>query len=209
MARRGGDRSSKPLSPAAWIGVVCGIIIVVALAVMGVGIFLVTARPGPPPEARLSAQPADAQSAGLSAPPLRQQIAQVDRARQSSQPVPVRLTIREAELNDLASEQAPQDIRDLRFHLGDGSVAGQGNITWRGQTVTLTIRAVPTVQNGQVRVRLLSLKLGRIDAPTSIQDRIRDQLAHAIQQMLSGNVQVQSIEVRPDVMIVQGLAGGQ
>ena len=232
MARKVQREPERKLSLAAWFGIGCGASLALGLIVLGVIFGLAKASPPLPPEATAgrtatgtttSADPAapgqpavpgtarpTAPTAAPQAPPLRQQIQQVERVARSGQPTPMTITIRQDELNALIAQESPPDVQNMRIYFGDGTMAGTGNVTWRGQTVGLTVRARPIVSGGELDVQVLEVRVGRLAAPSAIHDEVRNELSRALRRLSSQNkAQIHSVTVRPDAMIVSGQVGGR
>lgn len=233
MARKVRREPKKKLSVAAWFGIGCGAVFALGIVVVAIFWILVKAGPALPPEATARATPpsaapapgaageqpsqpsapgeaASASPAAPSPPPLRQQLQYVEQAARSDQPRPIRVTIREDELNSLIAQEASQDVQNMRVYFGDGTIAGTGNVTWKGQTVALTVRARPIVSGGQLDVQVLEVRVGRIGAPAAVHEEVRKQMSRNLQKLVSQrNAQIQSVTVRPDVMTVSGQVGGR
>lgn len=211
MARRVSRKSKSTLGTAAWFAIGCGGVLVVGLIVLGVIYWMLTSEAPPPPEATASDSDGSAGSAQRrSSPPLTRQLRQAEEAARSSRRVRVTLTVRQDELNALAAQSGSSQVRNLTFFLGDGTIAGVGDVTWRGRTVELTVRARPVVADGTVRMEVREVRVGRLGAPASVQDEVRRELNRGVQRLLgSERVTVESVDVSPGVMTVHGWAGGR
>lgn len=211
MARKVRRKPRRKLSTAAWFGIGCGGAIVLGLIVLGVLWLMLTGEPAPPPEATAgSSGDSGAAQTAPGAPPLEQQIERVQQAERSNQPVPVTMTIRESELNEMLARESGGDVRDLNVHLGNGTIAATGVTDYRGRSVHLTIRAQPVVSNGKLRVEVREVMVGRLQAPEAVRQEIRAQIDRGMQQAFEGrNVRVDSVQVQPDVMTVSGWVGGR
>lgn len=229
MARKVRREPKRKLSTAAWFGIGCGAALVLGLMVLGTIWVLVKSGPPLPPEAtaqrsapatptspdaappdRPNAAPAPSAPAQPSAPPLRQQIEHVERAARSERPVPTRVVIRQDELNSLLQQESPGDVSNMRVYLGDGTMAAIGDVQWRGQTVSLTVRARPFVSGGELDVQVLEVRVGRLAAPAAVHDEVHRQLQRGVRQLSSRNkVQIQSVTVHPGTMILSGQVGGR
>ena len=213
MARRVRRKPGKKLSTAAWFGIGCGATIL--LGIIGIIVLwaLATGQPAPPPEATAVA-PGDAPSgrsqAAPAAPPLERQIEQVQQAARSERPVPVTMTLRESEINEMLAGSDSPEVRDLAIYLGDGTIAGTAKVRYRGSTIPLTVRGRPVVSDGRVQVEVREVFIGRLPAPESIRRQVSTELDGGIERIMgTRNVRVQSVQVRPDVMIISGSVGGR
>jgi hypothetical protein len=204
-------KPKRKLSTAAWFAIGCGGVIVIGLIVMGVLYVMLTGEPAPPPEATADAASDGATTAqpAPAAPPLEQQVEAVARAEQSDRPVPVTMRIRESELNRALAAENTGQVRDLQVYLGDGTIAATGETDYRGRTIHLTIRGTPAVSNGQLRFELQEVLVGRLQAPDSVRQEIQAEIARGLQKTFENrNVQVDSVQVQPDLMVVSGRVGG-
>lgn len=215
MARKVRKKPQKKLSAAAWFGIGCGGVIVLGLIIAGVMYFMLTGEPAPPPEATATAGSSESaggtrRSSARSGPPLEQQVEYVEQARRSEEPVAVTMTIRESELNEMIRREATGDVRDLTVYLGDGTIAATGKTDYRGRTVHLTIRARPVVSGGELAVQVEEVMVGRLQAPSAIHDELQAELDRGLQRAVrEGNVQVNDVQVSPDVMTISGRVGGR
>jgi hypothetical protein len=215
MARKVRKKARKKLSTAAWFGIGCGGVIVLGLIAAGIAYFMLTGEPAPPPEATATASSSENAGEGRrtssrSAPPLERQVEYVEQARQSEEPVPVTMTIRESELNDMIRRENTGQVRDLQVYLGDGTIAATGKTDYRGRTVHLTIRARPVVSGGELAVQVQEVMIGRMHAPASIRDELQAELDRGLQRAVrDGKVQVNTVQVSPDVMTISGRVGGR
>ncbi|MFW5869225.1 MAG: hypothetical protein ACOCX2_15475, partial [Armatimonadota bacterium] len=171
--------------------------------------------PAPPPEATATASTSESsgespRASSRSAPPLQRQVEYVEQAARSEEPVPVTMTIRESELNEMIRREATGDVRDLTVYLGDGTIAATGKTDYRGRTVHLTIRARPAVSGGELAVQVEEVMVGRLQAPSAIHDELQAELDRGLQRAVrEGNVQVNDVQVSPDVMTISGRVGGR
>ncbi|MFO8081245.1 MAG: hypothetical protein R6V07_13215 [Armatimonadota bacterium] len=215
MARKVRKKPGKKLSTAAWFGIGCGGVIVLGLIIAGVVYFMLTGEPALPPEATATASTSESsgespRASSRSAPPLERQVEYVEQAARSEEPVPVTMTIRESELNEMIRREATGEVRDLNVYFGDGTIAATGRTDYRGQTVHLTIRARPVVSGGELAVQVEEVMIGRLQAPASIHDELQAELDRGLQRAVrDGSVQVNDVQVSPDVMTISGRVGGR
>lgn len=211
MARRINRKPKRKLSTAAWFGIGCGGVLVLGLIALGFIYFMLTAEPPPPPEATADASAeAGERRTDRAAPPLEQQIQAVEQAGRSNQPVPVTMTVRESELNEMLAREGSGRVRDLQVYLGNGSIAATGETDYHGRRVHLTIRATPVIRDGELQVDVNEVLVGRMHAPESIKQEIRAEIGRSLQQtMRKRNIQVQGVQVQPDVLTVSGWVGGR
>ncbi len=230
MARRVQRKPKRSISTLGWFGIGCGGTILLGIIALIVVWGLVTGRPALPPEASAgsssgsasgasaggsSGAPSTGGSGGASqaaptAPPLEQQIRQVQQAERSSRPVQVMMTLRESEINGMLAGEGNSQVRDVKIYLGDGSIAGTANVDYRGSTIPLTVRGRPVVSGGQLHFEADEVFIGRLHAPESVRRQVQQEIDHGIQQGIgSRNVQVERVDVRPDVMTVTGWVGGR
>ncbi|MGI5818027.1 MAG: hypothetical protein ACOX9R_08005 [Armatimonadota bacterium] len=212
MARKVRKQKRK-LSTAAWFGIGCGAVIVVVLIVGAVLWLMVSGEPPLPPEARAtgSAPSTPSPSApGSTAPPLQQQMQYVEQAERSDQPVPVTMTIRQSELNDMLRQESTGEVRDLQVYFGTGTIAATGKVNYRGRPVHLTIRAEPVVSDGRLRLDVREVMVGRLHAPDAVREQVRGEIDRGMERaMRQHNVHVNSVHVGQDVMTVSGRVGGR
>lgn len=207
MSRRVQRKSGRKMSTLGWFGIGCGATVLLGLIALAVIWSMVTGEPELPPEA---AAGSSGGGSAVSAPPIEQQIQQVQQAARAPQPVPVAMVLRESEINEMIAGAGGSDVSDLKIYLGDGSIAGTGNVQYRGRTIPLTVRGRPVVSDGRVAVEVDEVLIGRLHAPASVQQQVRQELERGIQQLMGDrNVQVERVEVRPDVMTVTGRVGGR
>ena len=215
MARKVRKEPERKLSTVAWFGIGCGAALLLGLIALGVLWALATSGAPLPPEATArSTAPPPAQGsptpAPAQAPPLRQQIDWVEKTASSPDPVPARVTIRQDELNDLIRQENPEGVQNLRVYFGDGTIAGTGDVPWRGQNLSLTVRARPIVTGGELDVQVLEVRVGKLAAPAAIHQEVHRELQRSLRRLSSQQkVRVQSVDVRPDAIIVSGQVGGR
>ncbi|GEM_PF-5686102 len=212
MSRRVQRKSGRTISTLGWFGIGCGAAVLLGLIALAIIWGMVTGEPPLPPEA--SAGSSGGGSAGGSAapaaPPIERQIQQVQQAARANQPAQVAMVLRESEINEMIVDAGGSGVRDLKIYFGDGSIAGTGNVQYRGSTIPLTVRGRPAVSDGRVVVEVDEVLLGRLHAPAAIQQQVRQELERGIQQLIGDrNVRVERVEVRPDVMTVTGWVGGR
>ena len=209
MARKVSRKPKRKLSPAAWFGIGCGGVLVIGLIVAGVFWFMLTGEPALPPEAQASASSDSGSRPAPSAPPLEQQMEYVQQAERSEQPVPVTMTVRESELNSMIAREATGEVQDLKVYFGDGTIAATGKTQYRGRTMHLTIRATPVVSGGKLSLDVHEVMIGRLQAPETVKQQVRDEIDRALERaMRDRDVQVNSVQVSPDVLTVSGRVGG-
>ncbi|MFW6437681.1 MAG: hypothetical protein ACOCZ7_01600 [Armatimonadota bacterium] len=202
-------KPKRKLSTAAWFGIGCGGVVVLGLIVAGIFWFMLTSEPALPPEAEATGTPASGTQPAPSAPPLEQQMQYVQQAERSSQPVPVTMTIRQSELNSMLSREATGEVQNLQVYFGNDSIAATGTTQYRGRTVHLTIRATPAVSGGKLSLDVHDVMIGRLRAPEAIEQQVRAEIDRALERaMRDRDVQVNSVEVNPDVLTVSGRVGG-
>lgn len=204
MARRVRRKREHTLSTAAWFGIGCGGALGLGLIVVLIVLGLLRATPAPPPEAAASSGRAPAPVA----PPLEQQISSVERAVRAQGTVQVTLTIRQDELNGLVAQNPPADVRNLQVYFGDGTIAATGEITWRGQSIPMTVRATPVVSGGELQVQVGEVRLGRLGAPAAVQQQVQQDLQRGVRELMGAHrIRVESVSVAPGVMTVKGWIG--
>ncbi|MFW5866253.1 MAG: hypothetical protein ACOCX2_00465 [Armatimonadota bacterium] len=211
MARRVSRKPKRKLSTAAWFGIGCGGVLVLGLIVAIVLWFMASGEPPLPPEAQATAstESGGASQAAPSGPPLEQQMEYVEQAERSQQPVPVTMTIRESELNEMLARENTSEVRDLKVYFGDGTIAATGQTEYRGQSVHLTIRATPVVSGGRLSLDVHEVMVGRLQAPEAIKQQVREEIDRALERsMRNRDVQIGSVQVAPDVLTVSGRVGG-
>ena len=207
MSRRVQRKSGRKMSTLGWFGIGCGATVLLGAIALAIIWGMVTGEPELPPEA---AAGSSGGGSAVSAPPIEQQIQQVQQAARAPQPVPVAMVLRESEINEIIAGAGGSDVSDLKIYLGDGSIAGTGKVQYRGSTIPLTVRGRPVVSDGRVAVEVDEVRIGRLHAPASVQQQVRQELERGIQQLMGDrNVQVERVEVRPDVMTVTGRVGGR
>ena len=212
MSRRVQRKSGRKMSTLGWFGIGCGATVLLGAIALAIIWGMVTGEPELPPEAAAGSSGGGSAGGGaaVSAPPIEQQIQQVQQAARAPQPVPVAMVLRESEINEIIAVAVGSDVSDLKIYLGDGSIAGTGKVQYRGSTIPLTVRGRPVVSDGRVAVEVDEVLIGRLHAPASVQQQVRQELERGIQQLMGDrNVQVERVEVRPDVMTVTGRVGGR
>lgn len=207
MARQVRRRPRRRLSTLAWFAIGCGGVLALGLIALLVVLAMLSAPPAPPPEAQASS--GDTPVAPVPpAPPLEQQLSHAREVARSGQPAPVALVVRADELNALIQREPPDEVRNLRVYFGSGSVAVTGEVTWRGRTIPITARGVPTITDGRITVQVSEVLLGRLPAPESVRARIEGELQRGIEHLVrEKNIRVVSVTVSPGVMTVQGWVG--
>jgi len=228
MARRFSKTSAptRSISPLRWAGIGCGITVVLGLIAIVVAYVLATSQPPPPREAAHSpavsaaadtgAQPSPSSpgtaSSPTPAPSLEAQLREAHEAGRSDRASPVRLTIRQAELNSyLARETAREgDVQNVQAYFGEGTVVTTGRVKWQGRAAYLTVRAHPLISGGDVDLVVDDTAIGRLPAPGAVRQQAQDRLNKALDELLArGRFHAESVSVRPGVMIIEGRAGGR
>ncbi len=233
MARKVSKATGPKRTPLAWAGIGCGSVVALGLIGALVVYLLATSAPALPPEARDSVPattststgqpsapnapggssttaPSSSGSTAAPAPPLETQMRYAERAMNSPQPVPLRLTVTESELNaHLARESGNGDVRNPRVYFGDGTVVTTGQVTWQGRELWLSVRAHPMVSGGRVELAVDEVTVGRVPAPAAVRDQVARKLNEGMSRLSgSGRMHVQSVEVSAGQMILIGQAGG-
>ncbi len=206
MARKVRGKSTPQLSTAAWFAIGCGSVLLLALIAAVIVWIMLRSSPAPPPEAIVS----ESASPGSvpAAPPLEQQIQAAEQTVRAQGVAQVTLIIRADELNALIARRPPPNVRNLHVYFGNGTIAATGDVTWRGRNLHLTVRGTPVVADGQVRVQVQEVRVGRLGAPEAIRAQVERDLQRGISELIGGNrLRVESVSVAPGVMTVQGWAG--
>lgn len=224
MSRRVQRKSRRRISTLGWFGIGCGATVLIGIVALGILWGLVTGEPALPPEATAGSSSGGASSDGggsgaagsggsatvPSAPPLPQQIQAVQQAARADQPVRVTMTLRETEINAMLTDSGDSQVSNLKIYLGDGSMAGTADVNYRGSSIPLTVRGRPVVADERVRMEVDEVFIGRLPAPDSVRQQVRDELERGIDRLMgSRNVRVEQVQVRPDVMTVTGWVGGR
>ena len=154
--------------------------------------------------------PSSSGSAAAAVPPLETQMRYAEQAMNSPQPIPLRLTVTESELNaHLARESGNGDVRNPRVYFGDGTVVTTGQVTWQGRELWLSVRAHPMVSGGRVELAVDEVTVGRVPAPAAVRDQVARKLNEGMSRLSgSGRMNVQSVEVSAGQMLLIGQAGG-
>lgn len=226
MARKVRRSRTRRIGPLGWTAIGCGSVLALALIGGGVILGLATSTPAPPPEARRAAggptrtdDAPQAQTSGappadpaptVTAPPLEAQLQQVQAARHSTQPVQVRLEITEDALAGLLREHVGDDLQDPHIYFGDGTVVTTGLVRWQGQQFHVTVRSHATVANGDAELVVDEVLVGRMPAPAQLYADASVRLNRGLDKLLAReHLYIESIQVRPAVMVVTGRAGGR
>jgi len=120
------------------------------------------------------------------------------------------LVITEAALQALVSARAGDAVRDPRVYFGDGTLVTTGRVRWQGQELHITARGHIVAANGDAEVIVDEVMVGRLPAPAALYDDAARRLNRGLDELLAGGrLYVESVTVRPSVLIVTGRAGGQ
>ncbi|NPV46031.1 MAG: hypothetical protein HPY69_03665 [Armatimonadetes bacterium] len=133
-----------------------------------------TAQPSSTPT---PAPPATTPS-GTTALPLKQQVASVAEAVRTGQRGPVTLYVSDAELNQEISRmlQGRDEVKSAKAYFADEKVYIILTVDWRGRDVNLTIIAAPIIVNGGLQFGVESAKIGSMNAPAAIRQKIQQGL---------------------------------
>ncbi len=237
MARKVRRAAKRSISPLTWVAGGCGCVVLLGLIAIGAVYLLAVAKPPPPREAARSShqpsatstQPTDTGGASVSGAPspsapatgasaqpvppppdLEAQLARAREAGRSPQPVRVRLVIGEGELNSYVARHAGRgEVQDVHVYFGEGTVAATGRVSWRGRKVYVTIRAHPTISDGDVYLIVDDLSVGRLPAPAALSQDAQRQLNRALDEFEGRQrFYAESVQVTPGTMIIEGTAGG-
>lgn len=130
-----------------------------------------------PPSAPTSAAPATTAS-GTKALPLRQQVQSVAEAVRAGQRGPVTLYISDSELNHEISRllEGRQEVKSAKAYFADEKVYIILTVDWRGKDVNLTVVAAPIIVNGGLQFGVESAKIGSMNVPASVKQKIQQGL---------------------------------
>lgn len=183
----------------------CGVIVLIAGLVALVGYRRMTATPPPPPEARYSRP-----DQTIVPPPiisLEQQVQSIESAARSGRAQPVALDLRPQELSaHLADRLRGRGVEDLQVHFGEGVVVAQGRVAIEGRELHVTIRTLPRIENGQLRLSVEGGQIGVMPMPAKMREEVQRNIDRALQDnpVQQSGMWLQSVEVTPGRMILQG-----
>ncbi len=126
--------------------------------------------------------------------------------------MPVRLTIRQAELNSYLARETARggDVQNAQVYFGEGTVVTTGRVGWQGRSAYVTVRAHPVIADGNVDLMVDDVAIGRLPAPGALRQQAQDRLNDALDKLLGRErFRVESVRVQPGVMIVEGSSGGR
>jgi uncharacterized protein YpmS len=118
-------------------------------------------------------------------------------ARQTGRVVRVAQTFNDAELSSLANEAARSKgmmVDQISLHAtGQGTVQGRAEAHVAGQTVPVSLIAVPTVTNDRVSLNVTSTQVGAVPLPGPITDQVTSSLRQPLElgQAINGFQQLQ------------------
>lgn len=228
MARRFSKTAAprRSISPLGWAGIGCGLTVALGLITVVVVYVLAISQPPSPREAAYSSAPSSSTESGdqpgssapgnassaTTAPSLEAQLREAHEAGRSDRATPVRLTIRQAELNSYLARETAQggEVQNAQVYFGEGIVVTTGRVRWQGRSVYVTVRAHPVVSGGGVDLIVDDVAIGRLPAPGALRQQAQDRLNDALDKLLGRErFRAQSVRVQPSVMIVEGRAGGR
>ncbi len=183
----------------------CGAAVALVLLVVIIIVIRLFQTPALPPEA--------ADTGNLPpAPSLDDQIRQLQAASVARLALPAHLI---ASQEDLSARLAHEDtgragsgISDLKVYVGKGTVAFTGRAKWRGHTVCVTVRGEPTAQNGEMRVRVFEVRVGKVTMPRSVRRAVQGELDDALRQQWPG-LRVDSLTATPGRLEAIGITKPQ
>ena len=201
-------RKGRPV----WVQVVIGLLILVAVAVVAVAAMIalkVRAMRAPAPLPVEATLPLSSNVTTLPPPPpLEEQLQQVRAAMQPGVQQRVQLDVRPQDLASVVAGPARQrGVEDLRLYFGQGTVAAQGKVRWQGQQFHATVRLRPSVHNGQLRLQIEEIRLGRAAVPATVRRVWQEHLDRALAQTPPdlAHVWLEGLQVEPGRVVVEGV----
>lgn len=122
---------------------------------------------------------------------------------------PFKLAASEERLNTLLQDRIHTDkfpIRNLRVGLGDGKLALQGVVPYKGAEVTATLSGEVTAANGKLLYKVDSLMLGGLfQAPDKWKEKVQEEVSKNLNKLLENqNVEITRAAVEDKQLIIEG-----
>lgn len=136
----------------------------------------------------------------------------LDEAKRTGAPIPITLTLDEAELTSKASEAGAQLVgglaaSDIQVHLAGGELVATSKVTVQGIGVDLGVVATPVVEGGQARILIKEIQTGAIAIPEDARREIESQVGKAFDpQALGLTFDISSITIADGKLVILGTA---